>query len=155
LLRGIHPLLHPDLLHALASMGHGDTIAIVDSNFPAASTARGLVVDSPLVIGVDAIAAVQAILTVLPIDSFTSELPPVLAMQVVGNPDEIPPVVQLAAPLFQAKGFGITSIERFAFYAAANRAFAVVLTTETRLYGNFIIRKGVVSEVDTTSTSGL
>ena len=145
MLRGIHPLLHPDLLHVLASMGHGDTIAIVDSNFPAASTARGLVVDSPLVMGVDAIAAVQAILTVLPIDTFTPEVPPVLAMQVVGKPDEIPPVVRLAAPLFQAEGAAITSIERFAFYAAANSAFAVVLTTETRLYGNFIIRKGVVS----------
>ena len=51
-------------------MGHGDTIAIADSNFPAASTARGLVVDSPVVMGVDVIAAVQAILTVLPIDTF-------------------------------------------------------------------------------------
>lgn len=145
MLRGLHPLLHPDLLHVLASMGHGDTIAIVDSNFPASSTARGLVVDTPLIMGVDAVAAVQAILTVLPIDTFTPELPPVLAMQVVGNPDEIPQVVQLAAPLFEAEGFAITSIERFAFYAAANSAFAVVATTETRLYGNFIIRKGVVS----------
>ena len=125
-------------------MGHGDTIAIVDSNFPATSTARGLVVATPLVMGVDAIAAVHAILTVLPIDTFTPELPPVLAMQVVGNPDKIPPVVQLAASLFQAEGFAVASIERFAFYAAASSAFAVVSTTETRLYGNFIIRKGVV-----------
>lgn len=145
MLRGIHPLLHPDLLHVLARMGHGDTIAIVDSNFPAASTARRLVVDTPLVMGVDAIAAVQAILTVLPMDRFNPEVPPVVAMQVVGKPDEIPEVVQLALPLFQAEGVAIHSLERFAFYAAANAAFAVVLTTETRLYGNFIIRKGVVT----------
>jgi L-fucose mutarotase len=144
LLRGIHPLLHPDLLHVLASMGHGDTIAIVDSNFPAASTAQGLAVDSPVVMGVDAIAAVSAILTVLPIDTFNPDEPPVLGMQIVGRPDDIPEVVRLAAPVFQAEGADITLIERFAFYAAASAAFAVVKTTETRHYGNFIIRKGVV-----------
>ncbi len=144
MLRGIHPLLNPDLLHVLASMGHGDTIAIVDSNFPAASTARRLVVDRPLVMGVDAIAAVQAILTVLPIDTFNPEEPPVVGMQIVGQPDVIPEVIQLAAPIFKAEGVAVTLIERFAFYKAANTAFAVVMTTETRLYGNFIIRKGVV-----------
>ncbi|MDN5786177.1 RbsD/FucU family protein [Pseudorhodobacter sp.] len=144
MLKGIHPILHPDLLHVLASMGHGDSIAIVDSNFPAASTAQGLVIDSPLVMGVDVILAVKAILTVLPIDTFTPEEPPVLAMQIVGQPAEIPEVVQLAAPVFKAEGADVALIERFAFYAAAKDAFAVVKTTETRLYGNFIIRKGVV-----------
>lgn len=145
MLRGIHPLLNPDLLHVLASMGHGDTIAIVDSNFPAASTARRLAVDTPLVLGVDAIAAVQAILTLLPIDTFNPEVPPVVGMQIVGQPNAIPEVVQLAVPIFRAEGAEVALIERFAFYEAANAAFAVVMTTETRLYGNFIIRKGVVS----------
>ena len=144
MLRGIHPLLHPDLLHVLASMGHGDTLAIVDSNFPAASTAKGLTVPQPLVLGVDAIAAVQAILTLFPIDTFDPEVPPVIAMQVVGQPEAVPEGVALAAPIFAAAGASITSIERYAFYAAAKRAFAVVITTETRLYGNFILRKGVV-----------
>ncbi|WP_415182537.1 RbsD/FucU family protein [Phaeovulum sp.] len=144
MLRGIHPLLHPDLLHVLASMGHGDAIAIVDSNFPASSTAQGLAVDTPLIMGVDAIAAVSAILTVFPIDTFNPEEPPVLGMQVVGRPDDIPEVVQLAAPLFRAEGVEITLIERFAFYSSATNAFAVIKTTETRHYGNFIIRKGVV-----------
>ena len=64
MLKSIHPLLGPDLLFALASMGHGDEIAVVDANFPAASMARRLVGMR----GVETAAMVEAILTVLPLD---------------------------------------------------------------------------------------
>ena len=84
MLRGIHPLLTADLLHALASMGHGDRIAIVDANFPALSHARRLV-SLP---GTDAPRALEAILSVMPVDDF--EPHPVSVMQVVGNPEMVP-----------------------------------------------------------------
>ena len=144
MLKGIHPLLDPNLLHVLASMGHGDSIAIVDSNFPAASIANELVVKTPLIMSVSATDALEAILSVLPIDQFNPENAPVLGMQVVGEPSSIPEVVQAATPLFEKEGATVTLIERFAFYEAAKKAFAVVHSAETRFYGNFIIRKGVV-----------
>ena len=87
MLRGLDPLLTPDLLHALASMGHGDTIAVVDANFPAAATGRRLI---PLP-GIDAPAVLDAILSLLPIDTFEPD--PVMVMQVVGDADATPPPV--------------------------------------------------------------
>jgi L-fucose mutarotase len=65
-------------------------------------------------------------------------------MQVVGAPDEIPEVVQLADPIIKNAGANIELIERHAFYASAKQTYVVIRTTETRFYGNFILRKGVV-----------
>jgi len=143
-LKGIHPQLNPNLLHALACMGHGDSIAIVDSNFPAFSTAKTLSITEPLLLGVDAVEAARVILTVLPIDTFNPESPAVLGMQVVDQPQEIPEVVRSASPIFEEHHASVALIERFAFYEAAKQCFAVVKTTESRPYGNFIIRKGVI-----------
>ena len=93
MLKGIDPLLSADLLWILAAMGHGDDLAIVDGNHPAETIARattsGRLVRLP---GVTMERAVAAILSVLPIDDFTAD--PVRRMQVVGKPDEIPPVQQ-------------------------------------------------------------
>lgn len=144
MLKNIHPLLFPDLLHALASMGHGDEIAIVDANFPATSVAAHTILGHPLQIGTDVIAAVEAVLTVLPVDTFDPDQAPVRGMQVVDAADAIPDVVAQAAPYFAGAGAEIVLIERFAFYEAAMDAYAILQTTETRHYGNFIIRKGVV-----------
>ncbi len=88
MLRGIHPLLSPDLLHALASMGHGDRVAVVDANFPALSHARRLVA----LPGTTAPAVLEAILSVLPVDDF--EPHPVSVMQVVGDPAMLPETVR-------------------------------------------------------------
>ena len=93
MLKGMDPLLSADLLWILAAMGHGDDLAVVDGNHPAETIARattsGRLVRLP---GVTMERAVAAILTVLPIDDFTAD--PVRRMQVVGKPDEIPPVQQ-------------------------------------------------------------
>ena len=85
---------------------------------------------------------VEAILSVMPIDTF--EPGAVRTMQVVGDPEALPDVVAEAKRFLNAEGATIEGLERFAFYEAAKRAFAVVQTSERRLYGNFIIRKGVV-----------
>ena len=144
MLIGINPLLHPDILHTLAAMGHGDRLAIVDANFPSASIARGLVVRQPLQINCDAVTAVKAALSVFPIDKFEPGVPPVEGMAVVGDPDAIPAVVAEAAPLFAAQGHAVSLIERFAFYDAVRSCFAIIRTCEERPYGNFVIRKGTV-----------
>ncbi|MFN3499543.1 MAG: RbsD/FucU family protein, partial [Pannonibacter indicus] len=97
MLKGIHPLISPELLMVLAAMGHGDEIAIVDANFPAESTARHTVHGVPLRMDCPAVKAVEAILTLLPVDTFDGD--PVFTMQVVGDAAAIPPVVAEAVAL--------------------------------------------------------
>jgi L-fucose mutarotase len=138
MLRGISPLLIPDLLHALASMGHGDSIAIVDANFPAAATARRLL-HLP---GVDAPMALAAVLSVLPLDDFEPD--PACVMQVVGAPDENATPVRDFAEILAHHQVRPKAIERHAFYRAAEAAFAVLRTGERRLYGNILLRKGII-----------
>ena len=88
MLKGIHPLLSPDLLYALAAMGHGDRIAVVDANFPALGLARRSIV----LAGATAPDVLAAILSVLPIDDFAPD--PVSVMQVVGDAAQLPETVQ-------------------------------------------------------------
>ena len=141
MLKGIDPLLGPDLLHALAAMGHGDELAIVDANFPVASTAR-----RPIrVDGTGAPAVLSAVLTLLPLDTFTET--PAAVMAVVGDPGAVPPPVsefQTILDRAAEKPVRLTTLERHAFYERARAAFAVVATAERRLYGCILVTKGVV-----------
>lgn len=141
MLKGIDPLIGPDLLRVLARMGHGDEIVIADANFPSASIARSTVEGVELRMDCDAIRALEAVLSLLPLDRHQPG--PVVTMQIVGDPDAVPPVVGEAGLLLGDTE--IVSLERFAFYERARRAFAVLRTAETRAYGNFILRKGVIS----------
>jgi L-fucose mutarotase len=141
MLRGIDSLLSPELLMILRAMGHGDEIAIVDANFPATSNADWLV----RLDGVDASQALAAILSVLPLDSFVAD--PANGMQVVGKPDEIPPAIaDFQTIVDRLAGFPvrIARIERFGFYERAKTCFAIVATTDRRLYANLILKKGVI-----------
>jgi L-fucose mutarotase len=146
MLWGIDPLLDADLLYALRRMGHGDEIAIVDTNFPAASTAASTVIGEPiLVAGVNAARVVEAVLSVMPLDTFVPD--PVGRMEVVGDPQAVPPVqreVQQALDRAAGKHVPLQGIERFAFYERAKSAFVIVATGERRFYGCFIFKKGVV-----------
>ena len=139
MLRGIDPLLTPDLLHVLASMGHGDRIAVVDANFPALSHAKRLV-SLP---GAGAPAVLAAILSIMPVDDF--EPHPVSVMQVVGDPEMIPEAVREFAVILSRYDLAQpTRVERRAFYRAAADAFAIVHTGERRFYGNILLAKGVI-----------
>ncbi len=139
MLRGIDPLLTPGLLHTLASMGHGDRIAIVDANFPGASNAQRLH-ELP---GIDAGAVLRAVLSLLPLDDFIPD--PAVTMQVVEDADTIPEAVREFGAILQAHdGPAPRTAERFAFYEMAKKAYAIVQTGETRLYGNIILAKGVI-----------
>jgi len=143
MLRGIHPLLGPDLLAALAAMGHGDTLAIVDANFPAASVGRRVIEAR----GASSPALLDAVLTVFPVDA--ASVPAVLTMEVIGDPDAVPePVADFAAAMSDhgLADCEIGSLQRQAFYDRARAAFVVIRTGELRPYGNILLVKGVVNE---------
>lgn len=146
MLKSIDPILNPDLLHALAAMGHGDDIVICDTNFPADTVARQTELGRPLRLdGVDAPRAVRAILSLMPLDTFVDA--PARRMEVVGKPGEIPAVQhEVAREVEAAEGRAVplTPIERYAFYEAAKNAYCVVATGERRFYGCFILKKGVI-----------
>lgn len=139
MLKGLSPLLSPDLLHVLASMGHGDEIVLADANFPAATHARRLV---PLT-GADSPQVLDAVLSVMPLDDFVEQA--AFTMQVVSDPTNVPEVARAFNATLQRHGCGTAvPIERFAFYQRAAAAFAIVATGERRAYGNILLKKGVV-----------
>src|ERR1700704_224568 len=147
MLKSIDPILGADVLYALRAMGHGDELVICDMNFPADATARQSVLKRLLRIdNVTAGRAARAILSVLPLDSFVDK--PALRMEIVGKPDEVPPVqieVKTEIDAAQGRPSPMGSIERFAFYELAKRSYCVIQTGERRFYGCFIFKKGVIA----------
>ncbi|MGL4310277.1 MAG: RbsD/FucU family protein [Paracoccaceae bacterium] len=146
MLKGIDNRLNADVLHALRAMGHGDYLILCDTNFPADAIARETVTGKLLRMeNLTAAQAAQAVLSLLPLDTFVPDFAG--RMQVVGQPDEIPPVqqeVQTAIDLAEGQPRPMIRIERFAFYDLARQAFAVIQTGERRFYGCFMLRKGVI-----------
>lgn len=142
MLRNIPPILSPDLLHSLAAMGHGDDIVIADANFPATALAQRC----HRLDGISATDVLQAVLHVMPLDSFVPD--PALVMEVVGDADAIPPIVadfqQIVTDTADAPA-PLARLERFTFYDRAKSAFAIIQTGETRLYGNIIVKKGIIA----------
>jgi L-fucose mutarotase len=140
MLKGIPPILGPDLLHTLRAMGHGDEIAIVDANYPAENA-------GPMVIRLDGLSAtdvLEAILTLMPLDTFVDEQ--AIGMEVVGNPrkreqthKDFDKIVRKHEPEMK-----LTLLERFAFYDRVKDAYAIVQTGERRLYGNVLLKKGII-----------
>jgi L-fucose mutarotase len=140
MLKGIDPLLNADLLYALAAMGHGDELAVVDCNFPSTSTARRLI----RLDGADVPSVVRAVLTLLPLDTFVDE--PLVRMEIVGAPGDMPDVQREVHALVTAaeeREIRMGSLDREAFYRRTRDAFAVVATSEPRPYGCFLLVKGV------------
>jgi len=143
MLKHIPALLTPDALHALASMGHGDTLAIVDAHFPAARVAALAGARLVRVPGADTPALLRAVLALMPLDDPTSEA--AWTMQVIGDPATVPPAVaEIRERLQEAGEREAGSLERFAFYEAAARAFVIFQCGELRTYGNVLLAKGVV-----------
>ncbi|PJM72442.1 fucose isomerase [Bifidobacterium primatium] len=146
MLKGIPPLLSPELLKALDEMGHGDELVIADGNFPAESIGSS---EGHTVIRCDghgALEVLEAVLAVLPIDTYDDE--PITLMEVVpGDPVETPIWQQYhdAVRRYDARGEkAFKTLERFAFYEAAKRAHCVIATSESAQYANLLIRKGCV-----------
>jgi L-fucose mutarotase len=146
MLKSIDPRLNADVLYALRAMGHGDELVICDTNFPADAVARETVLGELLRIdNVSAAEAANAILSVMPLDSFVDQ--PALRMEIVGSPDQLPDVqneVQAEIDAAEGRSWPMGSVERFEFYERARSAYCVIQTGERRFYGCFILKKGVI-----------
>ncbi len=146
MLKSIDRMLNADVLYALRSMGHGDRVVICDAHFPADSVARETSLGRLLRIdNVTAERAAAAVLSVMPLDSFTDDA--AIRMEVVGNPSEIPPVqqeVQAAIDTAEGKSWPLKGVDRYAFYDIAKSSYCVIATGDTRFFGCFIFTKGVL-----------
>jgi L-fucose mutarotase len=143
MLIGIPPLLGPELLATLRAMGHGDEIAVVDGNYPAAEHARRLL----RVDGHGLLPVIEAILAVMPLDR---DAPALFRSALNNDPaqkgdihDRIEALVAKTAP-----GVGMIALTGEALYPRIRGAYAIVATSETALFANVILRKGVIGSAD-------
>lgn len=146
MLKGINPLLTPELLKLLMEMGHDDALVLADANFTAMSIAAGKpVLRLP---GISMLQAVQAINSVLPLAADVDH--PVAFMQV--SDTQSPYLSELQRDILGyltpelLEGQTPEAVERFDFYDRARAAYAIVITGERQPFGNFILRKGVIGE---------
>lgn len=142
MLKGIPPILGPELLKIMMEMGHGDELVISDGNFPAASTAQRLVRCD----GHGVPELLDAVLELFPLDTYVDA--PVILMEVVPG-DPVKPTIWETYKSIVGKHEPVAGqirfIERFEFYERAKKAYAVVATGEKALYANIILKKGVVT----------
>lgn len=143
MLKGISPVLSPELLKTIAEMGHGDELVIGDGNFPAQSMGKRCVRAD----GHGAAELLDAILQLFPLDQFV-DAPVTLMSPEPGAMDGDPPIWEAFAELVEKRqpGTKCGAIGRFAFYERARDAYAVVSTGERALYACVIIKKGCVME---------
>lgn len=147
MLKNIEPFVTADMLWVLASMGHGDELAVVDRNFSgarvASKTTSAKLVELP---GINATLAISAILKLMPLDNFVDA--PLRHMEAVEFPGamlEVHRDVLEVCEKIEGRKISSKPIERLAYYPLAMNSFAVIQTGEQRPYGNFILKKGVVS----------
>ena len=143
MLKNIPPILSPQLLKVLMEMGHGDEIVLADGNFPSQSVGKNAVVVRAD--GHNIPELLDAILTLMPLDAYVEN--PVALMQVTPGDTIVPTIWDTYAEIInrhEPQNNGIEQIERFAFYDRAKQAYAIVATGETAIYGNILLKKGVV-----------
>jgi L-fucose mutarotase len=151
-LKGIHPLLTPDLLWVLRSMGHGDRICIVDVNFPAWEVSTKTTTQKLILLPVSLPEAVDAIGSVLPIDYFAEMtlcppariMSPSEGLDLPAKGQEVLDATQDVINKHFTDSISLQPLERFQFYQEARTCFAIVQTMERRPYGNIILQKGVI-----------
>lgn len=144
MLKGISPVISPDLLKALAEMGHGDELVIADGNFPCHSVGKNAIVIRADGHGVPEI--LDAVLNLIPLDTYTQK--PVALMEVVkgdtcGTP-EIWKTYEDILNKYEPSHHDIDYTERFAFYERAKDAYLIIATGEKAIYANILLKKGVV-----------
>ena len=137
MLKGIPPIISPELLKILAEMGHGDELVISDAHFPAYSVSRQ-------VVRADAVSSPEmmaAILKLIELDQYVKK--PVAMMAPVSGDTVDAGIAAECSAVLGKDADRIDYMERFAFYDRAKQAYAVVITGEGRKYGNILIKKGV------------
>lgn len=143
MLKGISPLLSPELLKVLCEMGHGDELVIADGNFPAESIGKNAIVIRADGHGVPEM--LDAILQLIPLDQYVDQ--PAALMKVVPGDPVVPVIWDEYRALLKKHGEDpdkVEMTERFAFYDRAKNAYAVIATGETAIYANVLLKKGVV-----------
>lgn len=141
MLKNIPEILSPDLVKAMMEMGHGDELVIADGNYPAYS--QGVKVidgDGHLVIDY-----LKAILMFLPLDSYSDYS--AILMEVVAGDPTVPTVWDGYKEVIVEEGYNeevVTNIDRFDFYDRSTKASLIISTSDRALYGNIILKKGVV-----------
>lgn len=144
MLKGIPPIISPDLLKALAEMGHGDRLVIADGNFPAESVGKNSIVIRADGHGVPEI--LDAVLSLIPLDSYVEK--PIALMEVVpGDTCGTPEIWNTYNDILnkhEPDNCDIEMTERFAFYEKAKSAYLIIATGETAIYANVMLQKGVV-----------
>ena len=140
MLIGIPAILGPDLLFTLRSMGHGDEIALVDANYPAQEHARRLVRAD----GHGVMALLEAILTVMPLDRLVPQA--IFRAALYNDPAQSNDFHRALDAAFArlAPGLTVTPLDGTALYPRIRAAHTIVATTESALFGNVILRKGVI-----------
>jgi len=140
MLRGISPLLSPELLNLLYRMGHGDEIVLADAHYPADTCAQRVVRAD----GLGVVALLDAIMPLFEIDFYVSD-PLVLMSPVKGDSldDALIAAMRASVVRVQPAAADFTFIGRFEFYDRSKQAYAIVQTGETTKYGNIILKKGV------------
>lgn len=138
MLKGISPVLSPDLLKILSEMGHGDEIVFSDAHFPAHYFGR----DGAIVLRADGLGCDKLLAGLIPLFELDSYSVPVIMMEAVPG-DSLDPAVEKKYREALAYDGKIERMERYAFYERARKAYAIVLTGETAKYGNVILKKGV------------
>jgi hypothetical protein len=144
MLKGIPPILSPDLLKALCEMGHSDRLVISDGNFPAESMGKNCKVIRMDGHGVPEI--LEAVLQVFPLDTYV-EKPVSLMEKVPGDTVETPIWEEFAEIVEKNDSRGknaIGNIERFAFYEEAKKSYLIIASSEKALYANIMLQKGVI-----------
>ena len=141
MLKGISPVISPDLLKIMAEMGHGDELILADAHFPGHTMCD-------CVVRADGLSVPQLLDGIIPLFELDSYAPPLIMMAAVEG-DQLDPAVENSYVAAMAKHLksvpSVERIDRYAFYDRAMNAFAVVMTGETAKYGNIILKKGVTS----------
>ena len=144
MLKGIPPIISPELLKILCEMGHSDTIVIADGNFPSESVGKNAKVIRADGHGVPEI--LEAILKLFPLDTYVEK--PVSLMQVTPGDTVETPIWDVYKEIVSKEDSrsadAFCEIERFKFYEEAKKAYCVIATGETALYANIMLQKGVV-----------
>ncbi|MGG0707801.1 RbsD/FucU family protein [Bacillus paramobilis] len=143
MLKGIPKIISPDLMKILLEMGHGDEIVLADGNFPAASCGAKLIRCE----GHGVLEVLQAILQFFPLDTYSDHS--VSLMKVVKGDPTTPSIWETYDAVIKQHDTHFDSfemIDRFAFYERAKKAYAIVATSESALYANMILKKGVVTD---------
>lgn len=145
MLKGIPPIISPELLKALCEMGHGDELVIADGNFPCESIGKNAVVVRAD--GHGTAEMLEAVLRLMPLDTYTEK--PVAYMEVVKGDDcPEPPIWNIYEEIlitYEPDHHDVEMMERFAFYERAKKAYLIIATGETAIYANVLLKKGVVT----------